>query len=258
MNNQALEITYHIRGFGQIVYKPTPEWPDCIFEQDANFDVMLSIAERGLTAETDFDSLLMLTDARVRQLVLAWEFQYGRRLQLIRGNATLPSFPQEGGSATITSGVAISDRVEAEVVLAPPPPTMPQVPLGAERWIRTFAEAGDFSDYPEEQLRRHYLIIEELWDAYASRFESVDQTTSKEIGLVRHFVSHAECNSEQVVQFISEHLPSAIVSGRSRPTVRFDRLSVEHRNFVGRRVPDSERIARRLIELAFADQPPFT
>ena len=57
MNNDALEITYHIRGFRQIVYKPTPEWPDCIFEQDANFDVMLSITERGLTTETDLGSL---------------------------------------------------------------------------------------------------------------------------------------------------------------------------------------------------------
>ena len=257
MNNDALEITYHIRGFRQIVYKPTPEWPDCIFEQDANFDVMLSITERGLTTETDLGSLLMLIDARVRQLVLAWEFQYGRRLQLSRDNIAWPSFPQEVGSNTAAGGIVFGDQAEAQVALAPPPGAMPQMPLGAERWIRTFAEAGDFSGYQEEQLRRYYLIIEELWDTYALRFDPADQAASKRIGLIRHFVSHVECGGQEVVKFISEQLPSSAVSGRNLPTVRFDRLSAEHRNFVGRNVPDSERIARKLIELVLADMSPF-
>lgn len=253
MNNDALEITYLIRGFRQAVYVPAPEWPGCIFKQADNLDVTLRITEAGLTSDTNLGSLIEFVDVRARQLVLAWELRYGRRLQLTRRNIALPSFPQNGGTVEISDTVALSDRAEAEIVFAPPPEHMPQVSLGAERWIRTFAEAGDFPDYPEEQLRRHYLIIEELWEAYASMFDAGDQEKREDIGLIRHFVSHVECNHEKVVQFISARLPSAVVFGRSRPTVRFDRLSVEHRNFVGMHVPDSERMARELIALAIKD-----
>jgi hypothetical protein len=255
MNNDTLEITYFVRGFRQTVYLPAPEWPGCTFEQDDNFDVTLRITESGLTLDTDLGSLIEFVDLRVRQLILAWELRYGRRLQLTRRNTALPSFPQNGGTVEISDTLMLSDRAEAEIVFAPPPDQMPQVSLRAGRWIRTFAEAGDFLDYAEEQLRRHYLIIEELWDTYASKFDAGDQSKREVIGLIRHFVSHVECNHEKVVQFISARLPNAVVAGRSRPTVRFDRLSVEHRNFVGRCVPDSERIARELIELAIKDLP---
>lgn len=257
MNNDTLEITYLIRGVRQTVYVPAPEWPGCTFEQADNFDITLRITEAGLTPDTDLGSLIEFVDVRVGQLVLAWELRYGRRLQLTRRNTALPSFPQNGGTAEISDTVMLSDRAEAEIVLAPPPEQMPQVSLRAERWIRTFAEAGDFPDYPEEQLRRHYLIIEELWETYMSTFDADDQAKREDIGLIRHFVSHVECNHEKVVQFISARLSSAVVAGRSRPTVRFDRLSVEHRNFVGRHVPDSERTARELIELAIKDLPTF-
>jgi len=253
MNNDTLEIAYQVRGFRRKLYVPMPEWPGCIVEQDDNLDVTLRIVESGLTVDTDLASLVAFADARVRQLVLAWEFQFGHRLQLTRPNIAWPSFPDQDGTITIADTVLVSDFAEAEIVFAPPPEQIPQVPLGAERWIRTFVEAGDFSDYVEEQLRRHYLVIEELWDTYASKLDAVDQVRREDIGLIRHFVSHAECSSKKVVQFISTHLPSAIVSGKSKPTVRFDRLSTEHRNFVARYEVDSGRIARKLIELAIKD-----
>lgn len=253
MTNATLEITYLIRGFRQIVYRPGPDWPGCSFEQDGNFDVTLLIAEADLTPETDVGCLIDISDRRARQLVLAWELQHGHRLELIRRNTALPAFPERDGAVEAVDTLMISDRAEAEIVFAPAPGQMPQVPIMAERWIRTFAEAGDFSDYPEEQLRRHYLVIEELWGTRVSVFSVQDQAKRVDIGLVRDFVSHAECDRKKVVAFISAHLPSAIVAGRTAPTVRFDRLSIEHRNFVGRHIPDSERIARELIMLAIKD-----
>lgn len=250
MHNDTLEIEYRIGGFRWTLYVPPPQWPDCRFEQGDDLDVTLHIVESGVTPETNFDGLIAFADARVRQLVLAWELQLGQRLQLRRVNIAWPTFPQKDGIAKIGDTVAFSDLCQAEIVYAPAPAQMPQVPLAAERWIRTLAEAGDFPDYVEEQLRRHYLVIEELWSNYKSQFDPADQAKCEEIRLVRDFVSHAECDRKKVVDFISVNLPSAAVPGKQQPTVRFDRLSPEHRAFVARHEVDSGRIARRLVQLA--------
>ena len=255
MNNDTLEIPYCIRGFRRKLYVPLPEWPGCLFEQDENLDVLVRVLEAGVSPDTDFPSAIAASDARVRQLVLAWELRYACPLRITRLNIVWRAFPATDGSVAIGDTVMLRDQSEADIVYAPPPELMPQAPLGAERWIRTFAEAGDFSDYVEEQLRRHYLVIEELWGIYALKFDAADQANRGDIGLIRHFVSHAECKGEKVVQLISAHLSSAVVSGRSKPTVRFDRLSVEHRNFIARYAVDSDRIARKLIELAIEDLP---
>lgn len=255
MSQDTLEITYHVSGFQRAVYVPAPEWPGCRFEQGDNLDVALQITETGLLPDTDVGALIAFADLRIRRLVLAWELRYGRRLKLTRRNTVLPSFPQCEASVEIADSAIVSDRSDAEIARAPPPEHMPQVSLGAERWIRTFAEAGDFPDYAEEQLRRHYLIIEELWDTYAARFNAGDQVKREEIKLIRDFVSHVECNRESHVRFISSHLPSAAVTDGVRPTVLFNRLDVEHRSFVGRYVPDAERIGRALIEHAINDLP---
>lgn len=258
MSHDTLEIPYRIRGFRRKLYVPLPEWPDCIFEQDENLDVLVRIVEVGVTPDTDFQSVIAAADARVRQLVLAWELRYTCPLRIARLNIVWPEFPAKGGSVAIGDTVMFGDQAEAHIVSAPPPEQMPQAPLGAERWIRTFAEAGDFEDYAEEQLRRHYLVIEELQVQYIAELDPTDQEKCKEIGFIRDFVSHPECDrKKELVDFISAHLPSAVVSGRSKPTVRFDRLDIEHRNFVGRYVVDSDRIARRLIELAISDLPQF-
>lgn len=253
MNNDTLEITYRIRGLRRAIYTSPPEWENCIFEQEENNNITLRIFEHGLLIHAGLESSIELIDVRARQLVLALEFRYGVRLQLIRLNIAMPSNPIDGGSISIKDAAMFSGRVQAVNVFEPPPCQMPQTPLEAERWVRTFAEAGDFSDYAEEKLRRHYLIIEELWDTHASTFSDDERAKRENIRFIRNFVSHVECNSDSVVHFISERLPSALVSGRSRPAVRFDRRSIEHRNFVGRYTPDSERIARRLIDLSIDD-----
>lgn len=256
MSNDTLEIPYRIRGFRRKLYVPLPEWPGCIFEQDDNLDVLLRIVEAGVTPDTDFQSVIAASDARVRQLVLAWELRYTCPLRITRLNIVWPEFPAKDGSVAIGDTVMFGVRGEAHIVFAPPPEQMPQAPLGAERWIRTFAEAGDFEEYAEEQLRRHYLVIEELKHRYITKLVPNDQQKCEEIGFIRDFVSHPECDRKQkLVDFISAQLPSAVVTGRSKPTVRFDRLNIDHRNFVGRYVVYSDRIARRLIELAIKDFP---
>lgn len=248
--DDGMELQYLIRGFSRLLYLPAPQWPNCRFEQREDLDVILCLSEADLTPETDLDTVIAFNDTRVRQLVLAWEFQLGQRLQLRRFNIVWPIPLEQGGHCMLQSGVAISDHCQATIVLAQAPATMPQIPLGAERWVRTFSEAGDFSGYVEEQLRRHYLIVEELWETHASLFDNVEQAKCGEIRLVRNFVSHSECTSRSVVTFITANLPSAQMQSSSSPAVRFDRRSQEHQAFVARFAVDSERIARKLVQLA--------
>lgn len=255
MSDGFLEIRYLVRGLTRVLYEPLPWWPGCRIEQDEDFDVTVHLVENSVTAETDLQLLIDRSDARVRQLVLAWEFEFDQRLTLRRVNV-LHNLLQEGEGAELRAGVALTDYCIATVVRAPAPAQMPQVPLAAERWIRTLAEAGDFPDYPEEQLRRHCLLIEELWGTYSSHFNAADQEKCEEIKRVRDFISHAYCDRSKVVTFISANLSGAIIFGRERPTVRFDRLAQDHRVFVARYEMDSARIARKLVQLAISDLPP--
>ena len=251
--DDALQIVYLVRGFHRLLYVPPPQWPGCHFEQGENLDATLRIAQTEVAPGTDLDTLIALTDARMQQLVLAWELSLGQRLQLRRLHVSLPRLPVMKGGATSQDGVSFSDRCEATIIHAAAPVQMPQIPLAAERWVRTLAEAGDFGGYVEEQLRRHFLIIEELWETYGSRFDNADQAKCKEIRCVRNFVSHYDCTREPVLGFIIINLPSAEVQRSSHRAVRFDRTSQEHRTFVARFAVDSERIARRLVELAIVD-----
>lgn len=253
MGDHVLEIEYLIRGFRRVLYVPPPQWPGCRFEQGENLDVTLHMTHTGLTLGTNLDTLIAFTDARMRQLVLAWELLLGQRLQLRRGNVAPPRFPLIDGAATSQAGATFSDRCEATIVHAPAPMQMPQVPLAAERWVRTLAEAGDLEGYVEEQLRRHYLIIEELWEDYALRFDDVDKARCEEIRCVRNFVSHSKCTRDPTLGFITTNLPSAEVQQSSPRAVRFDRISQEHRAFVARYAVDSERIARMLVQLKIED-----
>lgn len=248
--DDGMELQYLVRGFNRLLYLPAPKWPNCRFEQREDLDVILCLSEANLTPETDLDTVIAFNDVRVRQLVLAWEFQLGQRLQLRRFNVVWPTSLEQGGHRKLQGGVAISDHCQAKIVHAQAPVTMPQVSLSAERWVRTFSEAGDFSGYVEEQLRRHYLIVEELWETHASRFDSAEQAKREEIRLVRNFVSHSECTSRSVVTFITANLPSAQMQRSIPAAVRFDRSSQEHQAFVARFAVDSERIARKLVRLA--------
>ncbi|MGH8055335.1 MAG: hypothetical protein ACREP4_15600 [Stenotrophomonas sp.] len=254
MHDDALEIKYQVRGLTRLLYLPPPQWPGVRFEQGEELDVTLHVTEVGVMLEMDLDALVDSNDARVRQLVLAWELQLGRRLTLRRIGIT-SALSKDDGRAKLEDAVMFLDHCSATIVHAPAPAQMPQVPLAAERWVRTLAETSDFTGYVEEQLRRHYLIIEELWEPYASQFDTDDQAKQTSVRLVRNFVSHAECRSIEVVAFVSGQLNSAVVAGKQPPTVRFDRLSPEHRAFVARHEVESGRIARRLVHLAIDDLP---
>lgn len=252
MRDGHLEIEYQIVGLTRELYVPLPEWSGCEIRQDENFDLTLVVAEEGLSSGLDLEAIIRAHDVRIRRFVLAIEFQIGQSLQYRRTSVRGSMLSQRDG-AEVGDTILFSDSCEARIVGAPAPNEMPQAPLEAERWIRTFAEAGALSGFVEEQLRRHYLLIEELGDRFMANLEDVDRDEIEVTKILRDFVSHAECSGEKVVRFVSEHLPSAVVSGRSRPTVRFDRLNPEHRALVARHEVRSARIARELVQHAIAD-----
>lgn len=249
----ASKATYRISGFRLELYVPPPQWEGCIFEQDDQHDVTLSFLDFVVSSKEEFQDFLRITAIRVQRLVLALELKLGHRLVLSRISASSPIFDGNDGNPVIEEGFVVSSSCDALIVYAPAPTAMPQAPLAAKRWIKTFAEAGDFTNHVEEQLRRHYLVIEELWSTYSHQFGDGDHDLIGKIKLVRDFVSHPLCTSQKVVGYVSGHLPGAVVTGSSPLTVRFDREDQAHLAFVARHEVDSGRLARSLVELAIGD-----
>lgn len=90
------------------------------------------------------------------------------------------------------------------------PDTLPQIPLEAKRWIQIWTESTKLHDYVEEQLRRHYLIIEELWQENHQILDASQKAEKLNIKLIRDFVSHASCINPEVVSLVEKKLPSAV------------------------------------------------
>ena len=124
---------------------------------------------------------------------------------------------------------------------------MPEVPLGAERWIGIWVEACKLGDYVEEQLRRQYLIIEELWSEFQGGFDAQTRINKKQVKLIRDFVSHANCNNPDIIALVEPDLPSAVVVVNGAKRVTFQR-TVEHRNYISRFEVVSRDLARFLVD----------
>jgi hypothetical protein len=111
-----------------------------------------------------------------------------------------------------------------------------------------WTEANKLQAYVEEQLRRHYLIIEELWGEFQHTFGADVGERKKRVKLIRDFVSHESCCKRDVIALVESDLASAVVSVQGKKRVRFLR-NVEHRNFVGRFEVISRGLARSLVDM---------
>ena len=106
---------------------------------------------------------------------------------------------QRVNPAVIAESIEFWDQPSTQVKPRKVPPVIPEVPLEAERLVVMWKEVNKLGDYVEEQLRRHYLIIEELWDEFQNSFDVVDHTHKEQVKLIRHFVSHAFCCNTRVI-----------------------------------------------------------
>ena len=237
-----------ISGFRHKLYNQPASWNGFTFEMLDDWAGQLRFDE-SIDANNQLASSTI--EEKVDEFVRSLRFKY--QWNLSWRITARPSPAEESRShIDLISTVAISSWLSAEVSPGQPPPEMPAMHYEKERFVRTFVEAANFDEYVEEQLRRYFLIMEELWSQKEPSWRRdalINEGDYDEILKVRNFVSHAVCHDKNVVQFISANLPSAIIAESTRGAVRFER-TVEHRNFVSRYSSRAQDIARKLIESA--------
>lgn len=247
-----LRVAIRLHGLDRVVYDQTAQWDGCSFMSIDASSALVEMWEGNIHDHSEMQSALHSISEKLRRLILALEWTYGHKLkkEVDKTKTITPAF----GSAKdlileVESAIAISAKVTFDVPPRKIPPHMPEIPVEASRWVTLWVETGKLSEYVEEQLRRHYLIIEELWDELHGALGPKESEQHKRVKLIRDFVSHARCDNKNVITLVESDLPSAVVydaSGNKR--VAFDR-SIEHRNFVSRFEVVARGLARSLVEM---------
>lgn len=141
---------------------------------------------------------------------------------------------------------AMTCRASASTSPAPLPQRMPSVPLILKRHIINIVQAEELDAYSEhyedEQLKRWFLIIEELETHN-------DSQIYKNLRSARNFVSHPTSNAPETVEFIKKELPSSVyVNSCKKEEARYQRDDPTHRGFVSKYEVMARQLARGLIE----------
>lgn len=242
-----LEVTYEITGFDRVMYDTTAMWPGCEFAMVSADKGKVRFWEEGVTTSEQLQAAKDRIRDKLKAFTLALQLERRRLLHVSPPIVKDPQLPSDG--LTLTASANLDIRLNAEVIHAPrlPPRSMPSAPLECERWILTLAEAASFEGFVEEQLRRHFLIIEELWPEFVHEFDDAPKRDYHEIRLIRNFVSHPVCEDKHVVTFIAKHFPKGIQKIDGKDMAVFQR-KVTHRNFVARFEVKSRGLAGLLVE----------
>jgi hypothetical protein len=248
MTTRLLLRVYRIRGLDRVLYATAPTWPEGTFRNLDESEGELTLVKDGVGTPDALDQAKTLLDAQAERFRLAIALRIGCPLEMELLRSEDPDVYPPGVLHAVAR-VRVTGHASATVLPGAPPPALPQLPQSAARWVRTYTETRKFGGFPDEVLKRFYLIIEELWPVYGAHATTVQKQDEREILWLRHFVSHAQCRGSEVCTFIGRLLPSAIVA-TSPMTVRFDRTSVEHRNFIGRFEPKARDLARWLMDTA--------
>ena len=128
----------------------------------------------------------------------------------------------------------------------PLPQNMPSVPLILKRHILTVLQAealdSESEHYADEQLKRWFLIIEELHTTQPDQ-------GYKDLKYVRNFVSHPTSNSADTVAFLNRELPSSVyVNSNGNPEARYLRDDPQHQALVSKYETIARQWAKMLVE----------
>ncbi len=241
-----LQATYQLEGMSP-PYEHPPTWQNASLQPGDNNTALLSVWKDDVE---DFDAATEELDSIVKSCYLGLKFNgyprlfLGDRLRLEKiplDQGSLPMEPQVLGGGMICGGSAVISSIKL------PPDKMPSIPLECERWVLTWSEVqGLPQKHVDEQLKREYLILEELWADYTPSRK--DDKLFEDIKLIRNFVSHPICDRTNVVKLVSQELSSASMTYRGKPAVRYERQNIDHRNYVCRYEALAHAFARQLIE----------
>jgi len=134
----------------------------------------------------------------------------------------------------------------------PLPKKMPSIPLILKRHILTVLQAealdNNSEHYGDEQLKRWFLIIEELEPNQSSQ-------AFRDLKCARHFVSHPTLHFKDTVAFLKRELPSSVSSiangGEKAQYLRDDPI---HRALVSKYETLARQWAKRLVENEIVSQ----
>lgn len=244
MPSNFLRRTYVIRGLDRILYSRHPAWSEGTFLQDEEDVGRLVLLKEGIPSPGALRQEIALMDSRAKRFCLAVSKRAVRPLTMKLERSEEPNFERDG-LVSLRSAAQFSEELHAPAAPREPPAEMEQISEVAERWIATLAETANFGDYPDEVLKRLYLLIEEFKDGYTPSMPEEAQLL-EESKLLRNFVSHPICKDDKVVAFVGAHLPQAAISANP-PQVRFDRTDIDHRNFVGRFEPKIRKMALNML-----------
>jgi hypothetical protein len=245
---KELRFIVEIEGFDRVLYKETAQWDKCTFSMNDTRTAYVEIWEDDIDTPEKLQTAAIQIKEKLRRLVLSIEWAYGRELKIKTIDVHAPSFIDDKNLLDISESLELGDQINLQVEPRNVPMVMPEVPIEAERWIGIWVEAIKLGDYVEEQLRRQYLIIEELWSEFQSSFDAPARADIKRVKLIRDFVSHASCNNADIIGLVEPDLPSAVVIVDGAKTVAFQR-TVEHKNYISRFEVVSRELARSLVDI---------
>lgn len=254
MTSRQLKRTYRIFGLGRQLYSDIPSWPEGTFENRSEEEGVLTLVEDDVSNRVELDAAIERLDARAERFRLAVSRRLLRTVHVKLEHSSEPDVDPRGVMrANATAGATVVAGLNITPGRAPA--TMPQVPRGATRWITTLAEIASLSQFPDEVIKRYYLVIEELFPQFESGANLAQKDEEKVFRYLRHFVSHQVLDYQGPCTFIAQHLPSAVISQQPLK-VRFDRSSPEHRRFVGSYVERMRVLTDWLLDQAIASLPP--
>ena len=246
MPNDRLTRVYQLNGLDDPLYSTDAKWLEGSYCTSGNGTGELSLVRDGVTTKPALETACRELDDQAERFRLYASYRVSRPLSVKLLRAIVPDL-NPPGVMSIHCVASASAEVESVVVGRSPPNAFPQIPTGGARWVMTYAEAGRFGAYPDEVVKRMFLLIEELESFCCTPTETI---FANEARLIRNFVSHPICDGRAVVAFIAHELPCAIDCSGARPVARFDRTNLEHNNFVGRYDPKIGDLARKLMERA--------
>lgn len=125
------------------------------------------------------------------------------------------------------------------------PQKMPSVPLVLRRHVITMAQAEamgrDSEHYEDEQIKRFFLIIEEMEPDQRSQ-------SYKDLKAARDFVSHPKCNHSAVTDLVGKEIAGSVQKNSSgNNEVCYQRQDTDHMTFVAKYVAIARQWAKRLM-----------
>lgn len=239
------------------MYNSPPNWNVGTFRQTAADEGELELHVDDVSDAAARTQAAEQLDKLAEQFRLAISWQTGCPLAMKHVRSVEPAWLNSTGDS-LSDAIAVSDAITDSVGPRPPPAQIPQFTRHAARWIHTYTDAHWMDAYPDEMIKRYFLVLEELEPGFRSSASPTQRVDYDRIRCVRNFVSHPHCVRPTVVQYVMQHLPSASVAPPPPPAsqaVRFDRTSFEHEQFVRQHIHIASALAQAMVNHASAAAP---